>query len=350
VLSKDLSSKYTKKIIHTLCWSALIIVLISTIAFKRLTPLRAYHINGYAQGTTFKVTYFAPDSFVTKKNIDSILNGIDSSLSLYKPYSLINKFNNSGRGVTADWRLQAVTRKSIEIFKQTSGIFDITVKPLVAAWGFGVTPGNSIPSKESIKAILKCVGSGNIWLQGDSLVKDKACIHIDLNGIAQGYSVDLLAERLEEKGIYNYLVEIGGELRVKGRKQPGGDEFIIGIEGPAKNSFSDAAIQKIVKIKEGAITTSGNYRNYRKTGLKNISHLIDPRTGLPIDTDLVSVTVYSTDAMTADGFDNALMGMGMQNAIKFVEQQHNMEAYFIYKTPGGIVYDTATTGFYKLLQ
>ena len=146
------------------------------------------------------------------------------------------------------------------------------------------------------------------------------------------------------------MVEIGGELRVKGRKQPDGKRMLIGIESPAENSFVEPVIQKIIELDNGAITTSGSYRKYMQFDGKKISHLMDPKSGYPIQNELISVTVIAKDAITADGYDNALMSMGLTRAKIFAEKHKNMEAYFIYRKEDGSVADTATKGFYKLVR
>jgi len=311
---------------------------------------RAFYITGYAQGTTYHITYYAKDSIVTKNSIDAIMQNIDNSLSDYNPNSLLSKFNNSVSGVQTDKYLKEVVGRSLKIFKETGGIFDITVYPLVRAWGFGPSAVSAMPDAAAIQAIMPCVGSQKIHLNGDRLTKDVPCVKIDVNGIAQGYSVDIVANFLEKKGIRNYLVEIGGELRVKGRRQPDGTLMQIGIESPAENSFTEPVIQKIIQLDKGAVTTSGNYRKYIQYDNKKISHLMDPKTGYPIQNEMISVTVIAKDAITADGYDNALMGMGLIRAKIFVEEHKNMEAYFIYHKEDGSVADTATKGFYKLVR
>jgi thiamine biosynthesis lipoprotein len=197
--------------------------------------------------------------------------------------------------------------------------------------------------------MMLCVGSDKIHLNNGFLSKDKPCVHLDVNGIAQGYSVDVIADFLNAKGIHNFIVELGGELRVKGHK-PTGEQISIGIEGPGNNDFDPLPIQRIVHIGDGALTTSGNYRKYYLSGGRRISHLIDARTGYPIQNELISVTVYAKDGITADGYDNALMGMGLKKAIDFVEHRSDMEAYFIYHKANGAVADTATRGFYKFMR
>lgn len=318
--------------------------------FNFKPQIHAYHINGFAQGTTYRITYYAADSIVSQEDVEHILMRIDSSLSIYKPYSLISRFNNSGSGVVADTFLKAVVIKSLEVSKATSGAFDITVLPLVGAWGFGVNKVSVLPDSATIKSILPCVGSGHIRLSGNRLTKQKPCVQIDVNGIAQGYTVDVISDYLDRKSVSNYLVEIGGELRVKGANPLTDKPMRIGIEAPSQSEFDDEPFQKVIYISKGAVTTSGSYRKFYQSASKTVNHLIDPRTGYPANTNLISVTVYAKDAITADAYDNALMLMGLTKAKAFVEANKGLEAFFIYSKPNGIIADTATAGFYKLLK
>ena len=327
---------------------ALFICLLPVCFFWQRPPgIKAFHISGHAQGTTYSIIYYAADSIVTAKQTDSILNKIDSSLSLYKSYSLISRFNRSSTGLPIDDMLRVVVKRSIEISRETGGVFDITVEPLVQAWGFGAERITRLPDDAAIKSLLHCVGNDKIRLSSNGLFKSRPCVHIDVNGIAQGYSVDLLADFLEGKKIENYLVEVGGEIRVKGRKQPSGEKMTIGIESPSDNDADPFPIRKMLRLDHGAVTTSGNYHKYYMMGSKKISHLIDPRTGYPLQNEMISVTVLAADAITADGYDNALMGLGLEKAMRFVEKKKNIEAYFIYHTANGAIADTATAGFYK---
>lgn len=311
--------------------------------------VKAYRIAGHAQGTTYQVTYYAHDSLVSQEQIDDLLAGIDSSLSIYKPYSLISRFNQAGTGVGMDRHMAAVISKSIETYQQTEGIFDITVQPLVQAWGFGPKKTDRLPDSATIHALKQCVDTRFLSVQGDRLTKSKPCVKIDVNGIAQGYSVDWVAAFLDSKGISNYIVEIGGEIRIKGRKQPGGEKMKVGIEAPGEDEFQLSMLQKIISLEGGAITTSGSYRKYYESAGKKISHIIDPRTGYSSQSELISVTVYAPDAMTADAYDNALMVMGLQKAIAFVEQRKDMAAYFIYRDKQGKIADTASSRFARLI-
>jgi len=324
------------------------IIVIVLFSFFKRDEIQPWQITGYAQGTTYTITYYAEDSLVSKQEVDDLLNGIDSSLSIYKPYSLISRFNNSQKGLEADVHLKKVVDRSLVVYKETDGAFDITVYPLVRAWGFGTKKISALPNADTIKSILPCVGSQKIHFNRNQLVKDLPCIKIDVNGIAQGYTVDILADLLESKKINTYLVELGGEIRVKGRK-PNGQLMTIGIEAPAKNSIDEPVIQKLIQLEQGAVTTSGNYRKYVKNGNKKLSHLIDPTTGNPIDNELISVTVVAKDAITADAYDNSLMRMGLKKAMSFATR-HNLEAYFIYYNTDNSIKDTATTGFYNFIK
>lgn len=328
----------------------LCVLLVTCTAFIHQPAWRKIQLSGKAQGTTYHITWYAHDSTFGQQQIDSILAKIDTSLSIYNPQSLITRFNNSPKGVVMDNHFQIVFNKSIDTYRQTGGIFDITVQPLVQAWGFGPKKITGLPDSATIRSLKACVSSLNLYRKGNSLLKKKPCTTIDVNGIAQGYSVDVIANYLEAKGIRNYLVEVGGEIRVKGHKQPTGEKMKIGIEAPGDNDFELTMIQKIVAIDSGAITTSGSYRKFYESEGKKISHIIDPRTGYPAQNELISVTVYAHDAITADAYDNALMVMGLKKALQFVERRKEMAAHFIYRTPAGAIADTASSRFYKLLQ
>jgi FAD:protein FMN transferase len=323
------------------------LILVSSIQYRGFNK---YNITGFAQGTTYAITYYAADSFITKFQVDSILNSLDSSLSLYKSYSLINRFNNAEKGLLVDSHFKNVLRKSLLVYKETNGLFDITVQPLVQAWGFGVNKTDSLPDKKQVEAIMKCIGSSRLRLSANYLKKEKPCVKADMNGIAQGYSVDVIADFLESKGIKNYLVELGGEIRVKGRKQPSGEKMKIGVEAPPENEFEETTIQKTVSFDEGAITTSGSYRKYYESDGKKITHIINPKNGYPVQNELISVTVYANNAITADAYDNAIMLMGLKAGLSFVEKRKDIAAYFIYKDKEGNIRDSASSRFKKLMN
>ncbi|WP_134088257.1 FAD:protein FMN transferase [Olivibacter sp. XZL3] len=306
-----------------------------------------HQITGYAQGTTYQITYFSPSALIQKSSVDSLLAVIDSSMSIYKPYSLISQFNKSEEGLALDADFCAVMKKALQISEETGGLFDVTVAPLVEAWGFGHTAIAHYPDSSEIASIKQCVGFKQLELRDNFLHKAKPCIQVDVNGIAQGYSVDKVAAYLENRGVESFIVEIGGELRIQGEKEDG-SAMKIGIEGPSGNE-EEPAIRHIVALNQGAITTSGNYRKFKKNGSQKISHLIDPRTGFPLDNELISVTLYAPDATTADGYDNAIMAMNLEDALHFVSARPALEAYIIYQDKQGNVLDTMTNGFKQLL-
>lgn len=312
--------------------------------------LRGYYLSGYAQGTTYHITYYAADSLVAVTEIDSIMSSLDSSLSLYKPYSLISAFNNAEKEIEMDGHFKNVIEKAIKISKETHGISDPTVFPLVQAWGFGPKKDVPSPDSASINKILPCVGVENIYVNGNKLNKKNPCTKIDLNGIAQGYSVDVVAAFLEKKGIKNYLVEIGGEIVIKGKKYPGAKKMSVGIETPSNDPLESSIMYQVIYPGNGSITTSGNYRKFHESGGKTISHLIDPRSGYPFSNELLSVTVWAKDAISADGYDNALMGMGLNDALVFLKKHPELQAFLIYRTADNVVKSVSTKGFKKIIR
>ncbi len=310
--------------------------------------LTRYEIGGFAQGTTYAITYYANEAMVQKSSIDSVLAVIDSSMSLYKPYSLINKINGADKSVRIEDRhFLRVLKRSFDLYRISDGLFDITVGPLVQLWGFGVEAQNQFPDSAAVNRIRDCVGMDKIKLRGRRLIK-LPCVKLDMNGIAQGYSVDVLADYLEGRGVTHYLVELGGELRVKGPK-PDGSPFRVGIERPRQVEGEGTAINDVVEIQEGAITTAGSYRKFLQDGDRRISHHIDPKSGYPSATGVISATIYSKDAMTADGIDNVMMAMPVTDAIALVNRLSGIEAFIVYKDELGAVRDTMSTGFKKLI-
>ena len=311
--------------------------------------LQQFQLTGYAQGTTYAITYYASRQCVSKMAIDSVLSVIDGSMSLYKPYSLINRVNQTKGSIRiTDRHFQRVLRRSFEIYQHSDGLFDITVAPLVALWGFGVETVDQLPDSAAVADVLACVGMDKVRFNGKRLTKDNPCVQLDMNGIAQGYSVDVLADFLEGQGIRCYLVELGGELRVSGPK-PDGTPFRVGIERPLSNEEGAIVIDDVLEVAEGAITTAGSYRKFVDDGNRRLSHHIDPKTGYPVASGIISATVYAVDAMTADGYDNVIMAMPAADAVAFVEKIEGLEAFIVYQDEHGSVKDTMSFGFKQLM-
>ncbi|MGB8192862.1 MAG: FAD:protein FMN transferase [Chitinophagaceae bacterium] len=328
----------------------LLIIALHTFFTTKKETVKTWHLTGQAQGTVYRITYYAADSIFTLREADSVFNRLDSSLSLYKPYSLVSLFNNANDGIVADDHLQLVVKRALEVYTDTQGDFDITVWPLVNLWGFGLEKNTNLPDSNTVLAIMPCIGSVKLQLQQKRLVKKMPCVQIDVNGIAQGYSVDVISAFIESKGISNYLVEIGGEIRMKGRKHPGNVKMKIGIEAPVDDLSGTSLLNKVIELDSGAVTTSGSYRRFYESNGQRITHLIDPHTGFTVANELISVTVLAKDAITADAYDNALMVMGLERALRFAEKRNDIDAYFIYRDKKGRIHDTATTGFYTVMQ
>lgn len=328
---------------NKLFWLALLIFAGIFTSFRR-QQLQRFELSGYAQGTTYSIIYYAADSLVSTRQTDSLLQRFDQSVSLYLPTSLICRFNHSARGIVIDEPFKVLVSKAMQISQQTGGLVDPTVKPLVDAWGFGVIKPKHDPGREEVKKMLQNVGLKNISLKGNFLYKSRPGVQLDLNGIAQGYAVDLLAALLEQHHIGNYLVELGGELRIKGHK-PENEAFTVGIEGISGDDLNPEPMRKIIRPGDGAITTSGNYRKHHESGGKQVSHLMDPLTGYPIQNEMISITVYAKDAITADGYDNGFMAMGLKRTLAFLNRHKDMGAYIVYRNADGLVSDTATAFF-----
>ncbi|RZL44784.1 MAG: FAD:protein FMN transferase [Pedobacter sp.] len=333
---------------------SIILLAIFLVSTTKNPPKREFKITGQAQGTTYGISYFAADSIVSKRQIDSILNVIDLSMSLYKPQSTINKFNQMPKGrLKLDVHMRNVLEKSFQINQETKGLFDVAILQLMRLWGFYSENGKPIKPdtgtiRKSLKHTMFYVGMDKIKLRKNYLSKQNNHVEIDLNGIAQGYTVDVMADFIESKGITAYIAELGGEIRAKGPK-PDGKPIKIGIERPPTVDLQDNGLTHIVSFKEGAITTSGDYRKFIVFDGKKYGHIINPKTGYPINNEIMSVTVFAKKAMDADGYDNALMLMTVEKALKFVAEKKDLEAYIIYKKPNGIIADTLTNGFRDLI-
>ncbi|SDG66695.1 thiamine biosynthesis lipoprotein [Chitinophaga filiformis] len=311
---------------------------------------RLVTVEGKAQGTYYIIKYLSDDTTSLQHAIDSLFADIDQSLSLYKPGSLINRFNE-GIGVQMDHHMQAVVTRSLQISKASNGAFDITVKPLVDVWGFGVRKPavQKIPAADTLRRVLQYVGYRYLQVRGQQLTKKKKGVEIDCNGIAQGYTSDVMARLLEQKGITNYLVDVGGELCSRGHNQHG-KVWTVGIERPATDD-NDYPVQALLALDNKAITTSGNYRRFFDQGGTRFAHSINPATGEALHSNIISVTVIARDAITADGFDNALILMGVERGLSFISQhpEYGLEAYFIFKDEKGKIQERFSPGFEKLL-
>lgn len=305
---------------------------------------------GETQGTFYAVSYYADDSISLQPSVDSLLHRFDSTASTYKPNSIISRLNNNDISVTADLMYTAIFKKAMEVSEKTGGAFDITVGPLVSAWGFGFSNRLKM-DQHVVDSLLPLVGYKKVKLEYGKLLKADPRMRIDFDAIAQGYAVDVVAAFLDSKGIQSYLIDIGGEVLAR-RTKPGGEKWNVAIEMPTKTADDQRTIQAVVALQDMAISTSGSYRKYYEENGIRYSHTIDPASGYPVKHTLLSVSVVAKDCMTADAYATALMVMGVEKGKEFLRnhRQLRLDAYFIYSTPDGKMQTYFTKGFDKLLK
>jgi len=293
-----------------------------------------FTLAGLIQGTTYRITYASRDGINLQYQIDSLLADFDKSLSSYDPESVISSFNRNDPDTEADDKFIEVFNKALDVNEKTGGAFDITVGPVVNALGFGPEEAMQVDSV-LINNLMNCVGMDKVRLEGRKLVKDTNCVVIDVNAIAQGYSVDVVADYLEKRKINNYLVEIGGEVKTKGRNALN-RVWRIGIDRPVEgNMIPGDDLQAVISLKNKALATSGNYRKfYESEGIKYV-HTINPKTGYPVVSNLLSATVVASDCMTADAYATSFMVMGLEESIRFLENNDFLDALLIYSDDAG---------------
>lgn len=311
------------------------------------------HLQGQTMGTTYNVKYLLDeaetngvDAQTLQSEIDARLVVVNKLMSTYDPTSELSRFNQyrftDNFNVSPDTLL--VVNEALRLAKLSGGVLDVTVGPLVNLWGFGPTKRpEKVPSQSDIDAIGEYVGFSKLSTTPTGLKKSHPMLYVDLSTIAKGYGVDEVASILEQYGIVDYLVEIGGEMRVRGERGDG-SEWLIAIEKPVT---TERAVQKVVSIGTHAVATSGDYRNYYEDNGVRYSHLIDPTTGAPITHNLVSVTVIHASSMTADGLATAFNVMGWDKAIEIAEQEQ-LAVFLIRRTADGFE-EYASPEFDKLV-
>jgi len=299
------------------------------------TKKKEYQFNeGYIWGTIYHIVYDNPDGKDLHEEIKVKMNEFDHSLSTYKPNSIITRVNNNDSTVILDRYFETVFNRSLEISEITDGAFDMTIAPLANAWGFGFK--NKLePEDIPVDSLLQIVGYTKVKLHNKKVVKDDPRIMFDPSAIAKGYGVDVIADFLESKGVANYMVEIGGEIRVKGHSNKN-RSWRVGIDRPIDDpEVKNREIQDILSLPNGAMATSGNYRQFYIKNGKKYAHTIDPKLGYPVQHSLLSATVIAPDCMTADAYATAFMVLGLEKSIRIVENDPNLNAYFIYTNEEG---------------
>jgi len=284
---------------------------------------------GTAFNTAYHLTYLSKEEL--QPGIDSVLTKFDAALSMFNPNSTLSQINRSGTqpfDLTHQPWVERVIEKSLDYSKLTGGAFDMTVAPLVNAWGFGFKKSATI-SQAYIDSLLTFVGYQLISLKDGQLVKADPRVCLDASAVAKGYACDVVADYLKSKGVTDYMIEIGGELALSG-KNPHGSDWRIGINTPTDDSLSMSEDWKEkLTLTDRCMATSGNYRRFYIKDGKRYAHTIDPHTGYPVQHSLLSATVIAGDGLTADALATAFMVMGVEKALPLAESLPDIEALFI---------------------
>ena len=307
----------------------LIIGSIFVIRQQRNTPFQKDE--GMVFGTIYHITYQSDTNY--QKEIEAELQKVDNSLSPFNKTSIISRVNRNEK-VKVDEMFSEVFQLAEKISEDTDGAFDITVAPMVNAWGFGFKTGTP-PTRQTIDSLRAIVGFHTVSLQDGYVIKKNPKTMLDCSAIAKGYGTDVVARFLKKKGVQNFMVEIGGEIVVNGNSeklQP----WRIGINKPTDDSLNTSqAIQDVVSVSNIAMATSGNYRNFYYKNGKKYAHTIDPKTGYPVQHNILSATVFADDCATADAYATSFMVLGLDGAKKILEKHPELCAYLIYSDQKG---------------
>ncbi|MBO7724293.1 MAG: FAD:protein FMN transferase [Paludibacteraceae bacterium] len=301
---------------------------------------------GKVFGTFYNIIYQQPQGKNLNDSIIKTFQEFDASLSTFNQTSTISKINRN-KSDSTDYFFRKMYEEAQRVSSLTNGAFDITVAPLVNAWGFGFKQ-EVFPTQTTIDSILQYVGYKKISLKNNFLQKQDSRIQIDASAIAKGFSVDIVANLLEKNGCENFLVDIGGEIVAKG-KNPKGEKWTIGINKPTESPIQTGEIQSVLYSNDIAMATSGNYRQFYYKDGKKYAHTIDPKTGQPVQHQLLSATIVAPTCMTADAFATACMVMGTEKSIALCDSIAEIEGFFIY-SGGDSLFSVCSKGFEKLLK
>lgn len=286
---------------------------------------------GFAQGTTYHITYW-PEAPIDGKALESAVvkefADIDKTLSNYRPDSVIESFNNhpSAESQYVGNEIVALFNVASQVSRASQGCYDLTIKPLFDLWGFQ-GDALTIPDDASLQNVLAEVGMDKVKIVDDTHMLKPAQVRVDVSSVAQGYSVEKISRILEQHGVYNYLVEIGGELKTNGHK-PGGNAWRIAVEKPLPGEQRMLKVLTMPKDQPLAVMTSGTYRHYFDVNGKRYSHILDARTGKPVMHDLVAVTVIHDDPTIADAWSTALLCVGQQHGMQLANAE-GIKALFV---------------------
>ena len=333
-----MDEKRKKKLLWQLPF--LVLLVVGTVLIIRQQHATPFQYNkGLVFGTFYSITYQYDTDL--QDEIEAEMKKVDNALSMFNEQSIISKINQGQTTYIDDTEegrmFKEVYNLAMKISNETDGAFDITVAPLVNAWGFGFKE-NAFPGKQTIDSLMQIVGyqKQNYFKdqKGEGIRKDDQRMMFDCSAIAKGYGTDVVASLLEKHGVENYMVEIGGEVVTRGIN-PKRVPWKIGVNKPLDDSLSKGEIQTVLNVTDRAMATSGNYRNFYYHGGQKYAHTIDPRTGLPVQHTLLSATVLSESCATADAYATSFMVMGMDSAKQFLEKHPELLVYFIYAKPDG---------------
>ncbi|MDZ7634514.1 MAG: FAD:protein FMN transferase [Bacteroidales bacterium] len=314
------------------------------------TPPEYAEINGLTQGTTYHIVIEKTpgiDLMALRQQVEKLLTDVDNSLSIYNDSSVISLINSNRSDIT-DTLFREVFRSSAIVSELSGGLFDITIGPLVKAWGFGPDAVKRF-DETMLDSLMALVGMAKLRLEDDRIIKADSDMFIDANAIAQGYTVDLLVDLLKLAGIDECLVEVGGEVRTAGDKRGAG--WHVGIDTPADGNFIPGAeLQAKVRLDNRALATSGNYRRFFVEDGVKYSHTIDPRTGYPVRHTLLSATVIAPECAIADAWATACMVAGTGAAIAMIERYDFIEGYLIFSDEEGGMRSWMSEGLKSLIE
>lgn len=310
----------------------LVLLIVGTVVIIRHQSSIPYqHNSGMVFGTTYNITYQCDSNL--HNSIIRELEKVDEALSPFNKKSVITAVNNN-HDIEVNDMFADVFLLAQKISDDTSGDFDITVAPLVNAWGFGFKNGTQ-PTKYNIDSLKNIIGYKKVRLEGRKVVKKDKRLMLDCSSIAKGYGSDVVARFLQKRGVKNYMVEIGGEIVTKGIS-PKRVPWKIGVTRPVDDSLSvSKELQSVINVTDKAMATSGNYRNFYYKNGKKYAHTIDPHTGYPVQHNILSATVIADNCATADAYATAFMVMGLEKAQKLLERHPELMAYFIYSDKDG---------------
>lgn len=302
---------------------------------------------GKALGTTFHIIYFSEEDLPVEKDLDSIFEIINRSMSTYRENSDISRINRGDSLVKVDSMFQKVFSLSQKVYSESGGYFDPTVGDLVNMYGFGPEKGLTRIDSSTVDSLMEYVGLNKIKITADGRVKKSSPeIYLDFNAIAKGYAVDVLGYYFAQKGVDNYLIELGGELLAKGENLSKEAPWSVGIDDPLQEE-GNRTLKAAVALKNRAMATSGNYRKNRTdsiTGQKYV-HTINPLTGYPEKSSLLSATVLAENCALADAYATAIMAMGLEESKAMLKRLREVDALLIFSTPFGEIEQYSTKGF-----